>query len=341
MLFRRSSFLKVGNRHSPADYFSILGVSRKAGREEIKRAYKQQVKKWHPDKKPPGSREQVRQRFQRIVEAYETLRDDGRKLKYLEKLKLSEIPLCSIPGCGNRSDGKCSWCGAPACALHLQYKPEYDKGSNRKRYICNNCLPTCDYCGTILTGNIPQELKPVEEKLKKFKPMGRFCADCLREATVFSCSGCGKGHLGLDELKRCQLCGRDFCSNCMSQESDTQGEVCFVCSRLAMLENRKSNFTEGYLLDKILGFLTVGLIGIGLIGTIWVDLNIRVGVFGFFICLCLFAGPLFLVWQILAGLCILFHELFYPLLKALNLSYCDFIKSRILKKGYPKPFRPV
>ena len=54
------------------DYYKILGVSRKATDNEIKKAYRKMALKYHPDKnKAPDAEE----KFKDIAEAYEVLMD--------------------------------------------------------------------------------------------------------------------------------------------------------------------------------------------------------------------------------------------------------------------------
>lgn len=62
------------------DYYAILGVSRIATDDEIKRAYKQKALKYHPDK----NREDVdaEKKFTDIREAYELLSDHYRRTLY-------------------------------------------------------------------------------------------------------------------------------------------------------------------------------------------------------------------------------------------------------------------
>ena len=59
------------------DYYSILGVSRDASSEEIKKAFRQQAHKYHPDKK--GGDEA---KFKEINEAYQVLSNDQKKAQY-------------------------------------------------------------------------------------------------------------------------------------------------------------------------------------------------------------------------------------------------------------------
>lgn len=61
------------------DYYSILGVSRDAGNDEIKKAYRKLAKQYHPDiNKTAGAEE----KYKEINEAYEVLKDPDKRKKY-------------------------------------------------------------------------------------------------------------------------------------------------------------------------------------------------------------------------------------------------------------------
>ena len=62
------------------DYYEILGVSRDAGKEEIKSAYRRLALKYHPDRNP-GHRK-AEERFKEAAEAYEVLRDAHKRELY-------------------------------------------------------------------------------------------------------------------------------------------------------------------------------------------------------------------------------------------------------------------
>lgn len=62
------------------DYYRILGVSREAAPEEIKKAYRQLALKFHPDRNP-GDR-QAEEQFKEISEAYGVLMDPGKRKQY-------------------------------------------------------------------------------------------------------------------------------------------------------------------------------------------------------------------------------------------------------------------
>ncbi|HAG22602.1 MAG TPA: molecular chaperone DnaJ, partial [Synergistaceae bacterium] len=59
------------------DLYKVLGVPRDASQEDIKRAYRKLVRKYHPDANP-GDKE-AEQRFKAINEAYEVLGDPQKR----------------------------------------------------------------------------------------------------------------------------------------------------------------------------------------------------------------------------------------------------------------------
>ena len=55
------------------DYYEVLGVSRTASEEEIKKAYRTLAKKYHPDLHPGDS--EAEPKFKEVNEAYAVLSD--------------------------------------------------------------------------------------------------------------------------------------------------------------------------------------------------------------------------------------------------------------------------
>jgi DnaJ-class molecular chaperone len=62
------------------DFYDVLGVSRSASQDEIRKAYKKLARKHHPDVKPddPGAQKV----FSEITEAYDVLGDEEKRKKY-------------------------------------------------------------------------------------------------------------------------------------------------------------------------------------------------------------------------------------------------------------------
>lgn len=65
---------------SKRDYYEVLGISRQAGDDELKKAYRKLAMKYHPDRNP-GDRT-AEENFKEISEAYEVLTDAQKRAIY-------------------------------------------------------------------------------------------------------------------------------------------------------------------------------------------------------------------------------------------------------------------
>lgn len=77
-LMKAERALKMSKRK---DWYKILGISKTASIQEIKRAYKKLALQWHPDKNV-DNREAAEEKFREIAAAYEVLGDDEKRVRF-------------------------------------------------------------------------------------------------------------------------------------------------------------------------------------------------------------------------------------------------------------------
>ena len=62
------------------DYYEVLGLSKGASDDEIKKAYRRLAKQYHPDMNPGDKAAEAK--FKEVNEAYDVLSDPDKKAKY-------------------------------------------------------------------------------------------------------------------------------------------------------------------------------------------------------------------------------------------------------------------
>lgn len=81
------------------DHYNVLGVGQDAGLEEIRRAFRREALRWHPDRNPGDAI--AERRFKAAAQAYEVLQDPEKRHVYDSKLNGTAAET-GFPGYGGR-----------------------------------------------------------------------------------------------------------------------------------------------------------------------------------------------------------------------------------------------
>lgn len=83
MIGRTTRFqLKRAFRRAFSTHYDLLGVSKTANKDEIRKAYLKKAKILHPDMQPAEKQEEATAKFRELLEAYQTLSDANQRERY-------------------------------------------------------------------------------------------------------------------------------------------------------------------------------------------------------------------------------------------------------------------
>ena len=83
---------------APRDFYEVLGVSKSASQDEIKKAYRELARKWHPDRNPDDA--EAEERFKEIQQAYDALSDPEKRKQYDAGGRFAGFGAGGFPGGG-------------------------------------------------------------------------------------------------------------------------------------------------------------------------------------------------------------------------------------------------
>lgn len=117
-----------------ATYYEVLGVTTTATHEEIKQAYKDASRKWHPDKNLGNN--DAQEKFKAIVNAWEVLQDDTKRKAYDVRLLEEQAKLLNEKFQGKGISIRISNSRPNTLACTYQNKNYYlDYDSNKKDWM--------------------------------------------------------------------------------------------------------------------------------------------------------------------------------------------------------------
>ena len=197
------------NGSKDIDYYEILGISRDASEEDIRKAYRKGALKWHPDKNI-NNREEAEEKIKLINEANFILSDPEKRKIYdkhgIEGLKQSEqgdpfqnfnpMDIFMNMGMGNmfgNNQRVQNICIHVVCSLEELYK-------GVKKQINVMRLSKCDSCnGTGSRDKMKHDCSECDGKGCKLQQMG---FNQFMKIHCDSCRGTGKGK-GSKQCKKC------------------------------------------------------------------------------------------------------------------------------------------
>ena len=185
------------------DYYQTLGVERGASADEIKKAYRQLAKKYHPDLNRDD--ENAAQKFKEVNEAYQVLSDDQKRAQY------DQFGSSAFDGSGGAGAGYSGFGGGGFGGFEDIFESFFGGGASRRRGPAR---------GTDIETSIRIEFEEAAFGVKKDITINRYesCDACegtgakkgTGKRTCPTCGGSGQVRRsmgGFLNITTCQQCG--------------------------------------------------------------------------------------------------------------------------------------
>jgi len=204
------------------DYYSILGVTRDASPDDIKKAYRKMAMQYHPDKN--ANNPEAEAKFKEISEAYETLSDPDKKAKHDNPNPFGGMG-------GNYWGGTNPFQTGDFSSFFNTFKQQQERTINKGRNI-----------NTIVTLTLEEMMTGTTKKVRAHRRVQ--CAPCKgtgaengETVTCSTCGGMGKvnktvhhtfGEIVIQES--CRPCAgqgiiaRGLCKSCNGMGTDRKEE---------------------------------------------------------------------------------------------------------------------
>ena len=172
------------------DYYEVLGLQKGASEDEIKKAFRQSAKKYHPDLHP-GDKE-CEEKFKEVNEAYEVLSDSDKRARY-DQFGHAGVDPNYGAGAGG-AYGSPFGGGIDIDDIFSSFFGGF--GGRRSR------------------GNAPQRGSDVEASVTiTFEESAKGCKKTITYNSVSTCDEChGTGAAAGSQPKTCSACGKKFFS---------------------------------------------------------------------------------------------------------------------------------
>ena len=201
------------------DFYEVLGVTKSASADEIKKAYRELARKWHPDRNPDDPN--AEERFKEIQQAYDTLSDSEKRKQYDAGGRFAGFGAGGFPGGGFPRGGFASDLGdifssffgrgreqGPRSArgrdLETEVRLSFDQAMHGAQVAVSvpttGSCPTCSGTGA-KPGTAPRvcprcEGRGIDAQSQGFFSISQPCPECGGQGSVIddpcpTCSGSG------------------------------------------------------------------------------------------------------------------------------------------------------
>jgi molecular chaperone DnaJ len=201
------------------DFYEALGVSKSASQDEIKKAYRERARKWHPDRNPDDPK--AEERFKEVQQAYDTLSDPEKRKQYDAGGRFAGFGARGFPGEGFPGGGFASDLGdifssffgrgpeqgtrtARGRDLETEVRLSFDQAMHGAQVAISvpttGSCPTCSGTGA-KPGTAPRvcprcEGRGIDAQSQGFFSISQPCPECGGQGSVIddpcpTCSGSG------------------------------------------------------------------------------------------------------------------------------------------------------